>query len=245
MIIKHVFARELSKEDYANYKTVFESVYGYYHEAFYIKKYKDNIYGDSLFLFAYDEDECVGIQVFWRNDLDGHLAYQSGDSAILKDHQGQGIFSLLVKEGVSILGNKPIIYGFPNNNSIHAFRKMGWHEIYHRKSKLFFKKDLSSIESIPDDYARWLLRKPSNHFIYSINGTGLIIICIGHHCYRILGKCNMTIFHELENVPSVKLPILFYHSNEGKYGIGNTLIVYKEYEKSNTIPEFKLDVNLM
>ena len=241
--VKYKFSGELTPEDVDNYGKIFDSVFGDFDRNRFDKKFIRNIYGESLFLFACDGDECVGTQVFMRNDVAGEKAYQSCDSAILKTHQGKGIFSSLVRKGVEVITDDVLIYGFPNSNSIHAFRKMGWTEKGIKRSKLFTPGRDGEIEIIDKEYAEWLFEEPSDHR-YIKRGKWIYILCKRKmNCYRILGKTDAASFTP-EKEKRVHLPVLFYHSENGTHGVGNLLIVYKDLPTAALIPDYKLDVDL-
>ena len=240
--IRYKFTGELTPEDIDNYGRVFETVFGGYDRARFEKKFLRDIYGDSLFLFAFEGEECVGTQVFWRNDVGGCRAYQSCDSAILPGQQGKGIFSSLVRKGVEVLGDV-LIYGWPNCNSIHAFRKMGWIEKGTRKSRLYFRGRIGGVDAVDKDYAEWLFSAPTEHCFSKQGDFVLILKELKYHCFRILGKIPAADF-DPAGKRRVKLPILFYHSEKGKIGTGNRLIVFKDLPAAKNICDYKLDVDL-
>ena len=69
---------------------------GAFTEAFFKKKYIDNLYGRSLIIVVYDNDQPIAAQVYWRNDLDGKLAYQSADSSVIKSYRKKGLFTKII-----------------------------------------------------------------------------------------------------------------------------------------------------
>ena len=237
------FSGELTPSDIDNYAAVFGSVFGNFDRARFEKKFLNDIYGESLFLFALEDGRCVGIQVFWRNDVNGETAYQSCDSAILASHQGKGIFSSLVKKGVEVLTEDVLIYGYPNSNSIHAFRKMGWTEKGIKKSRFFTRRRLGEVDTVDKDYAKWLFTEPHGHRFVKCGKWILIVSGRKYHVYRILGKIEESGF-DADADRRVRFPVLFYHSEKGKYGVGNTLIVYRDLPSAGYIADYKLDVDL-
>lgn len=153
------YTNELTEEDKKNYYSIFCDVFNSKEdiENNFMKKYEKNIYGESLIVFCYIEDQCVAIQGFLRNDLKGQMAFQSGDSATLQEYRGKGIFSSLVKAGIETLPKDAVVYGFPNENSLPVFKKLGWSIGTVRKTGLFHGSMEEMIEDIEDDYLSWIM----------------------------------------------------------------------------------------
>lgn len=99
-------------------------------------KYRENPYGDSLHMIAYDdshdgESQCMGSMNFWRDDLGGATpAYQCVNLGMIPSHQGHGIFGETLPGCVERL-NDAFLYTFPNSSSQPGFERRGW--ITHRK----------------------------------------------------------------------------------------------------------------
>ena len=140
MDIIYKFTSEINERDKNNWYSVLKGDSSLSKEWFYNLfscKFEKNIYGDSLHLFAYDNEKCVGIQTFQRNDVDDIISFQSCDSVVDQGYKRRGIFSKMVSIGTDILPREALIYGFPNNNSLPAFLKLGW-EVRYREKYVFF-----------------------------------------------------------------------------------------------------------
>jgi predicted N-acetyltransferase YhbS len=127
-------------------------------EEYFLWKYLQNPYGESLHIIGYDGDKPVANESFWRNDLGDQRAYQSCDTAVLPSHQGQGIFRQSVTKGVERLKGE-YLYGFPNIESLPGFLNFGWslkqnlRISFHLAGRLLSR--FEDQEPIPDEYARW------------------------------------------------------------------------------------------
>ena len=54
--------------------------------------FDDNIYGPSLITVAYVDGQPAGVDVMWRNDLNGVEAYQTVNTCVLESYRGRGLF---------------------------------------------------------------------------------------------------------------------------------------------------------
>lgn len=239
------FTNELTETDIQQFIIVYTNVYGedVNLEKKFEKKYLANIYGASLILFGFINDECVAIQSFLRNDLDGKKAYQSGDSATMKIARGKGIFSLLVKKGVELLSQDSVIYGFPNENSLPIFRKMGWTIGIRKKTGLFLKKQNGkALEEIDSDYAEWLSQGSKNLFYYPADEGVYLLKRKKFNVYQILGRLKIsTLSADKMGLMRARIPILFCHKDNGKLGKGIVPIAWREKDLQ-LVRLYKLDV---
>lgn len=122
------------------------------------RKYIHNPMGASLISIAYIEGKPVGIDVMWRNDVNGNLAYQTVDTGTLESYRGMGVFRKITEKELSILGNGSLIYGFPNPNSYPGYVKFGWKIFGCKRTALF--TGIASYEKIYKEdasyeYVRW------------------------------------------------------------------------------------------
>lgn len=240
------YTNEVSEVEKETYCRVFCQVYGErpnmdWH---YEKKYSKNPYGDSLIVFCYDEEVCVAIQAFMRNDLNGRMAFESGDSATISSHRGKGIFSSLVRAGVAALPKEAIVYGFPNDNSLPAFRKLGWH-IGEREKSTFFKNEyLSDKDFIDQKYLEWMLDGKNEFYYYNRQGQCLLLEYKKANIYQVIGYGNANAIMSIPGIQKARFPILFIHHISGTIGTGMLAISLKE-EHLPMIPIYKLDVYLV
>ena len=245
LIVTARFTNELRPADIENYFSVYTNVYGTndFLKQNFRKKYIENIYGPSLILFGFMNNKCVAIQAFLRNDLDGKLAYQSGDSATMDICRGKGVFTTLVKKGLELLPTDAIIYGFPNENSLPIFQKMGWTIGQNRKSGfLFGRNGLDSVEVMDVDYLKWLAKGTENLW-YCQRGNHLLILKQKkRNVYQTLGKISKCEIASIKDMAKkAVLPILFVHKDTGKFGKGVTPIAL-EAKNLDLIKLYKLDV---
>jgi hypothetical protein len=76
-------------------------------------------------------DQIVAIRLFWPVNLVNNKlktsGYQPVDTATHPSYQGQGLFSSLIKHSLKeIKPYNPIIFNFPNNQSLNPYLKNGW-----------------------------------------------------------------------------------------------------------------------
>ena len=97
--------------------------------AFY-NKYIRNIYGLSVLAVVYNDDKKpIAARALWRNDIAGQESYQPGDTCVLEEARGGGVFSKMTKQAIGMLPEKALVYNFPNHNSFPGYIKLGWRSI--------------------------------------------------------------------------------------------------------------------
>lgn len=66
--------------------------------------------------------------IYLRNNKTAERLFitQSCDTAVLSDFRGKGVFTKIISKFVEENMESRFIVGFPNENSIHGFKKMGW-----------------------------------------------------------------------------------------------------------------------
>lgn len=237
-IIKAKYSNEISDNDIEDFLKSFNKIYNSTNSKKWFKnKYQDNLYGNSLILMCYRNDECIATQCFFRNDINGEKAFQSADSTVSEEYRGLGIFSKLIETGQEILGKEQYIYGFPNNNSLKTFIHKSWY-IHKRKRYTFFKSSLiSMVPFIEQEYLEIILKINSNKIFYiNKNNRYYLIMRRKYNLYIILG--------EISKEYSIKFkkacfPILFIYSKLGK--IGNGMVLVENYKKNIEIPIYKMD----
>lgn len=162
-------------------------------------QYINNIYGDSIIIILYKSGKPIGTQAFWRNDLSGKIAFQSGESATLETERGKGYFTIMVTAGVKFIlkhYNNAIIYGFPNiSYSLPIFIRMGWTIEKSYYYKLFFEMDDVVGKSLPvidDTYAMYWLktRRPEHIKKVKIDDVYYLTSRVRNHVYSLMGRIN-------------------------------------------------------
>jgi len=162
--------QEITNDDVEKFLNLFNFVFDEIKDNLWFNwKYKQNIYGDSIHVFAYDEDKLVGIRCFWRNDLIKQIAYQPCDTAVLSEYRNRGIFSSMSRFALE-KSKGAFIYNFPNENSLPANLKMGWKIYKNRYLGLNLRlDDLNNEEDyIDEEYLKWrYVENPNNKYYYT------------------------------------------------------------------------------
>jgi hypothetical protein len=235
---------------YEDFISVLEKVYDMKVErAVIFRKYIDNIYGNSLLLVVYDDQLPVAIDAMWRNDLYGETAYQSCDTAILKEYRGRGIFRNTTDILVGNLPEDSIIYGFPNGNSHLGYIKMGWkqYKTYNYHFSLFGKhKYLKNLELAETNYIDWWLNHEDNEKLYSMKYYGKSYLLVEKKRFAYCALCEVD--EELsKNYKRVFPLFLFFKLNREKsmllkkYEAWN-VVLYKNYKNLKDVPPYKGDI---
>lgn len=157
------------------------------------RKIESNIYGSSLITIAYQNEEPIGADIMLRNDILGHVGFESIDTCVSEKCRGKGVFiSMTTKEVAEIKKKYPnaVIYGFPNGNSFPGYIKMGW-TIQCRfipapfLSPFIYNKENPNLIDL--EYAKWL--KMSDHkFYYTKIGRKLYLIKKGTKHFQMVGR---------------------------------------------------------
>lgn len=206
------------------------------------KKYNDNIYGNSLLIFAYYDDKCVGVMAFWRNDIEGMKAYQPCEMAVLEECRGHGIFMKMNDKGLNYIGEDTLLYNFPNDNSLPGYLKIGW-TLHSRKRYKIYNPltDLNEIMKIDKQYLDWLLNDTN-----SKNLELLRYICLAKKYYLLKKRLkNMyIIIGEIQKesilyITKAKLPLLLHYSSKGYIGRGIVTVTRNSNIELN-IPLYKI-----
>ena len=222
----------------------------------FIYQYVDNIYGDSLVAIVYHKKEPVSIQGFWRNDLDGCIAFQSVDSATVKNERKNAYYLDTVMESLNIIRGKyqnAIVYGFPNvSNTLPLGLLMGWSDIaqYYYCIYTGFDEDMRNmVPKIDVEYAKyWLLtRKHGKILKVKIQGRYYLTHKVRKHIYFILGEVREDVAKYVKNNKWFDL-LLYKSKNKGsfsKYANVNHILIYNfSGDENNTkinIPLYKVD----
>ena len=231
---------DLTEEDISNFLYIHEMEYGNKIPKFKIqKKYFQNIYGASILIFAYDNKNCIGTQVFLRNDLNEGKAYQSSDSIVLSKYRGKGLFSKMVMAGVSYIGETTLIYGFPNNDSLPAFRKMGWQIGERKKYSLWHKKDMEEICQIDNKYFQWMVRDNGELRCLKRGKRYYLAKPKKYKLYVILGEITK---EQSQYLKRSKGSVAIYYSEKGRWG--NGMVPIWIHKDNLILSEYKMDTLL-
>lgn len=212
--------------------------------SFFERKYFNNVYGPSILVIAYCDSVPVGADALWRNDIDGHIAYQSADTCVREGYRGLGIFKGLVSKKLSLVEDGSLVYGFPNANSYHGFIKMGWTASTEYRPCLFtsineYKKEHRNV--IDNDYAHyWFAGKPGYGLIRKGDSLLLVSKRGGLPVYVIVGEVNPEMSSEFGFVPPAC--ILLYKSVKRRwYNKSRVPTRIITYQNKFTVPVWKMD----
>lgn len=191
------WSNEIDSKFVSDFVYVFESVFkSTFSDAEFSRKYLKNIYGPSLLVVAYYQGNPCAARALWRNDLDGIEAYQPGDTCVLENCRGKGIFSEMTRKALSFVPSKAVIYNFPNHKSYSGYIKMGWRLYNDYRLKLYVSyKEFKSIhpQMMDDEYVEWYAsgRKLES---MKINGHYFLVAKASRRfCYRIIGEISHNI----------------------------------------------------
>lgn len=204
---------QLTDTEILDFLSVFNNVFDESKDLEWFKwKYLDNIYGDSYIVIVYNETKAVGARAFWRNDIDGSIAYQPCDTAVMSECRGKGVFpkmTLMVRDML----DEHIIYNFPNENSYPGYIKMGWKDKVSMYLKLVIsRKNLyQEAEFIDKEYLVWRFgqSKTSSYYYTSIKNQSYLLFKRSDRVYYVLGRFDPK-YNDL--FTQVKNPILFSYT---------------------------------
>lgn len=146
---------EKFKEDFCQVeRAVFHNDYS---EDYLKKKFLDNIYGPSVLEVVYIDGVPSAARALWRNDIEGKEAYQPGDTCVMDNCRGKGVFTEMTKRSIALLSKDAIIYNFPNHQSFPGYLKMGWTLLHEYGIRLFTTQRYFSEHPVKMDkeYAKW------------------------------------------------------------------------------------------
>ena len=155
-------------------RTVFHNDYS---EAYLKKKFLDNIYGPSVLEVVYIDGEASAARALWRNDVEGKEAYQPGDTCVMDNCRGKGVFTEMTKRSIALLPPHAIIYNFPNHYSLQGYIKMGWSLLHDYGIRLFTTKRFFQEHPLKMDneYAKWWLADNKNLSYIKRNGYFFLV----------------------------------------------------------------------
>lgn len=157
------------------------------------RKFIQNIYGPSVLVVVYIDDVPSAARALWRNDIDGKEAYQPGDTCVMENCRGKGVFSIMTKKSIAFLPESAIIYNFPNPNSYPGYLKMGWKLLHDYNMRLLTSYKGYAKEHpvmMDDDYANWWIVGRKLTYIKRFGRYFLLQKDHRPLCYRILSEVS-------------------------------------------------------
>lgn len=248
--IRILKSSQMSKEEIDDFVFVQQEVFPKYPMQFedFKLKFLDNIYGDSIIVIAYDGATPAGARAFWRNDIDGNIAYQPSDTAVRSNYRKQGLFVKMTLPIIDCIGEHSIVYNFPNENSYPQYKKLGWEDYKIQYTRIFsiFTYTKEEPSFIPTDYFNWWVKHQLNE------NYGYVKILDKYYLVRqISEKGRFVIFGQLEKKCAKQLQqkhplLLVYHSQKCPFYNRKKKIackiVYKCTSRPLYIPSWKTDV---
>lgn len=157
------------------------------------RKFIQNIYGPSVLVVVYIDDVPSAARALWRNDIDNKEAYQPGDTCVMENCRGKGVFSVMTKKSIAFLPETAIIYNFPNPNSYPGYIKMGWKLLHDYNVRLLssyneYEKEHPVV--MDDKYAKWWI--VGRDLTYTNRFGHYFLLQKDHRpmCYRILAEVS-------------------------------------------------------
>ena len=212
--------------------------------SFFENKYFNNIYGPSILVVAYYHNTPVGADALWRNDISGHIAYQSADTCVREGYRGLGIFKGLVTHKLSMVESGAFVYGFPNANSYPGFVKMGWNVISEYRTCLFtsiseYKKSHS--RKIDINYARYWFASRRGYGVIKRGGVFLLVARRSKYpIYSVVGEMDQETSSLFKRIKGFSL--LFYKAPNLKwYNKSRVPTRIITYNSNCEVPVWKMD----
>lgn len=177
-----------------DYLHVCSTVFNYdYTRLQFDRKFVDNIYGPSVLVVVYDNNLASAARALWRNDIDNKEAYQPGDTCVMENCRGKGVFSIMTKKSIAFLPESAIIYNFPNSNSYPGYIKMGWKLLHDYNVRLLTSyKEYTKEHPVmmDEDYANWWVVGRVLTYTKRFGHYFLLQKDYRPMCYRILAEVN-------------------------------------------------------
>ena len=176
------------------------------------RKFIKNIYGRSVLVVVYVDNVPSAARALWRNDIQGKEAYQPGDTCVLENCRGKGVFSKMTQKSIELLPPSAIIYNFPNPNSYPGYIKMGWNLVHDYgmhlldSYKAFVKEHPIKMDR---EYADWWVKGRNLSYIKRFGHFFLVQKDHRPFCYRVLAEVEKEV---ALHFPHVILGVFFYKS---------------------------------
>jgi len=176
------------------------------------RKFVNNIYGSSVLVVVYIDNIPSAARALWRNDIESQEAYQPGDTCVMENCRGKGIFSIMTKKSIALLPASAMIYNFPNQNSYLGYIKMGWKLVNDYNLCLLVRyADFHKEHPLKMDkqYADWWI--VGRNLYYTKKGSHYFLMHKDHRpfCYRILAEVDKDV---AQKFPHVFVGLFFFKS---------------------------------
>ena len=207
-------------------------------------RYFRNIYGPSLLTVVYCDGKPAASAAMWRNDIGGRVAYQHIDTCTLEPYRGQGLFRKATDEGLSLIGEDALSYGFANPSSLAGYLKFGWKVLKADRVKMMFspQKYLKRNPSVIDTgYAEWYLLTFKDRIFWT-KRCGVYFLAIPTsrpRIYQIIGAAEKGVERIFRKAPSLSL--LVYSSIPPETDSSNTGNIVVTRYRGDVIPLWKCD----
>lgn len=215
-------------------------------EELFERKFLQNIYGSSVLCVCYDEEGTpAGARALWRNDVDGHIAYQPCDTCVLKEHRRHGLFEQMTAAAVALAGENVLIYNYPNDNSRHLYLKLGWSIFAEFKPRIWngyanYQKEHP--EAMSADYYNWWIQNREGECFYrEVGGKFFWVKNYGKWFQMIAAEISKDAIKSMKKAPS--RPLVYWSSEKKRYNINReSFIVLFKNCVDIKIPTWKMDV---
>ena len=204
------WSEEIDDKFLEDFLCVVNVVFGGFTKQMLQRKYIDNIYGSSLVTIAYLDGKPVGVDAMMRNDVLGHVGFETIDTCVTEECRGKGVFSTITQKEVAEINTKypnALIYGFPNDNSFPGYVKMGWNvQCMLYPAPFLFPRlyDKENPTIIDVKYAKWLCESTSKFYYIKKRGQ-YYLIKQGQRHYQMVGRIesDAALFFEREKHPGL------------------------------------------
>ena len=204
------WSEEIDDKFLEDFLCVVNVVFGGFTKQMLQRKYIDNIYGSSLVTIAYLDGKPVGVDAMMRNDVLGHVGFETIDTCVTEECRGKGVFSTITQKEVAEINTKypnALIYGFPNDNSFPGYVKMGWNvQCMLYPAPFLFPRlyDKENPTIIDVNYAKWLCKSTSKFYYIKKKGQ-YYLIKQGRRHYQMVGRIesDAALFFEREKHPGL------------------------------------------
>lgn len=240
------YSSEVDEKFISDFMAVENAVFGdYYSRTLFTHKFQDNIYGDSIIAVVYQADnKPIAARALWRNDIDGTPAYQPGDTCVLPEARGKGIFSDMTRKAVAMLPKNSIVYNFPNQNSFPGYIKLGWTEKHQYRmvllsNKKYAKEHPGEIDSEYFDW--WIKNNPKIRYIKRGNALYAVKPYPRRFCFSVIGKIKR---EDAAKIKPLRKPGLIFFKSARRtwynraFAVGHAVSTCSAL---NYIPAWKID----
>lgn len=166
--------------------------FGYTRDKF-EKKFRKNIYGESVVVVVYMNDAPVAARALWRNDIRDVVSYQPCDTCVLEVCRGKGIFTTMTRKSMEMLPENSFVYNFPNPNSYPGYIKMGWNLNSEYVERLFSVRHYIREHEMPMDekYAEWWLDQDAKYCYIKRKQQYFLLAYMGRgFCYKVIAEVS-------------------------------------------------------